>query len=386
MKWLLIFALGTTTFAQIKLEGDGAPPPQVVHAKMENISAASGFKNVFDQAVKRSGPHWIGYSVAATPKSRMICCFENLRQAQHVNGRDCLGCKLEKNDGHFMNSGDGHDLSRAPSRAVYVLYRADQGRVMRIRTFTPDCQLDVGGLPLLWLENVPSGESLALLESFAHVTDPSVARKSDDDDDDDDDDPKGKGSFRMADEALEAIALHDDPAADRLLEAFLAPSQPLKLRKQAAFWAGNERGRSGFEMLKRIVPNDQDVRFRREGTFALSQSSEEQEAIQILIAMAHKDVDPDVREQAIFWLAQKASHEAAKAVTDAAENDPESSVRKKAVFALSQMPADQGVPLLIQYAQRHKDPLVRKEAIFWLGQSGDPRALDFLEKLLLSKK
>ena len=385
MKWLLILALGATTLAQIKLEGDSAPPPQVVNAKMETISAASGFRNLFDQAVKRSGPHWIGYSVAATPKSRMICCFENFRQAQHVSGSDCLGCKLEKNNGHFVNSGDGHDMSRAPSRAVFVLYRADQGEVMRIRTFTPDCQLDAGGLPLVWLQNVPPADSLALLESFAHIQTAAAARKTDDDDDDDDD-PKGKGSFHRADEALEAIALHDDPAADRILEAFLAPNQPLKLRKQAAFWAGNERGQRGFELLKRIVPTDQDDRFRREGTFALSQSSEEKEAIQVLITMAHKDADPDVREQAIFWLAQKASREAAKAVTDAAENDPESSVRKKAVFALSQMPADQGVPLLIQYAQSHKDPLVRKEAIFWLGQSGDPRALDFLEKILLSKK
>jgi len=49
---------------------------------------------------------------------------------------------------------------------------------------------------------------------------------------------------------------------------------------------------------------------------------------------------------------------------------------------LSQMPQDQGVPLLIQTAENNRNPVVRKEAIFWLGQSGDSRALDFIESVL----
>ena len=41
---------------------------------------------------------------------------------------------------------------------------------------------------------------------------------------------------------------------------------------------------------------------------------------------------------------------------------------------------------LIKYAKTHKDPVVRKEAIFWLGESKDPRALDFLEQVVLGKQ
>ena len=46
------------------------------------------------------------------------------------------------------------------------------------------------------------------------------------------------------------------------------------------------------------------------------------------------------------------------------------------------MPGDEGVPLLIQVARTNRNPAVRKQAIFWLGQSKDPRALDFIEKIL----
>ena len=39
---------------------------------------------------------------------------------------------------------------------------------------------------------------------------------------------------------------------------------------------------------------------------------------------------------------------------------------------------------LIELAKNHRNPAVRKEAIFWLGQSGDPRALDLIERILKS--
>ena len=64
---------------------------------------------------------------------------------------------------------------------------------------------------------------------------------------------------------------------------------------------------------------------------------------------------------------------------------PEIDNGKKAVFGISQLPPDEGVPLLIELAQTHSHPKVRKQAMFWLGQSGDQRALDFFERILLGR-
>jgi HEAT repeat protein len=374
---LAVLLLSAVAFAQTtKLEGDPNPEPKFINAKLEYASAANGLKPVFDQAVQRAGAHWIGYSVPAVPKSRFICCFDSYDGWRQRNGC-CSGCRLEREGGTFVNSDGGTCVNPEPVRAILVLFRAENGQVGKIRPYTPDCGLDAGNLPVIWIRDVKPRDSLALLEGFTKGASGDL---------DDGNDWDGKKSKRVANGALQAIALHADPEADRILERMLTANQPIGLRKQAAFWAGNERGRAGFEILKRIVPSDSDARFRREATFALSQSSEEHDAILELIAMAHKDSDTEVREQALFWLAQKASRQASKAITDAVENDPETRVRKKAVFALTQMPEDQGVPLLIKYAQSHKDPVVRKEAIFWLGQAKDPRALDFISQLLLSKK
>jgi HEAT repeats len=368
---LIALILAVSAFAQVKLEGDPNPQPKLVNAKLETVSAASGLKPAFDAAVRRSGPHWIGYSVASVPKSHFICCFDSWDRWKETSGC-CSGCKLEREGGNsFINSNGGTCVNQEPQKAVLVLFRADSGTVSRIRSFTPDCGLDAGNLPVIWLQDVKSSESLALLDGF-------VQRWSGDKEDRDD--------KKLANGALQAIALHADPGADRILERLLSSNQPAKVREEVAFWTAEERGRPGFEMLKRIVAKDPDARFRREATFALSQSSEQHDAALELISMARNDTDTEVRGQALFWLAQKAGRDAGKAISDAIENDPESKVREKAVFALSQMPKDEGVPLLIKYAKTHKDPRVRKQAIFWLGESRDPRALDFLEQVVLGKQ
>ena len=65
-----------------------------------------------------------------------------------------------------------------------------------------------------------------------------------------------------------------------------------------------------------------------------------------------------------------------------ATNDPNEQIRKSAVFALSRLPSDEAATQLIAVADSSKDPVVRRQAIFWLGQSNDPRALEYLTKLL----
>jgi len=246
---------------------------------------------------------------------------------------------------------------------MLVLLRLEGRAPGRLRTFSTDCTIDAGGLPVFWLTDVRPSESVALLEGF--ISDPAFDRKH-----------KENGG-----PALGAIALHDDPRADAVLERSVAPGNPERLRKQAAFWLGNARGRRGYEVLKSLAAKEESPEVRRHVTFALSQS-DVPESIDTLITMARHDASSSVRGQALFWLAQKAGKKAGPAIEDAIRDDPETDVKRKAVFALTQMPKDEGIPLLIEVARTNRNPAVRKQAIFWLGQSKDPRALDFIEKIL----
>jgi HEAT repeat protein len=252
-----------------------------------------------------------------------------------------------------------------PSTEFFVLLRVPggqvgSGRVEKVRPFSADCALDAGGLTVHWLSGVTAEQSISYLTKFTE---------------------ERVGESKKGDEPLVTIALHNSPLADTTLERLMTPSHSEHLREQAAFWLASSRGRKGFELVRQAVRTDKDDAFLEHATFALS-TSKEPEAQDELIRMARSDSRAKVREQALFWLAQKAGMKVSKTITDAIDNDPDTDVKKKAVFALSQMPENEGVPLLIQQAQNNRNPSVRKEAMFWLGQSGDPRALDFIESVL----
>jgi HEAT repeat protein len=81
-------------------------------------------------------------------------------------------------------------------------------------------------------------------------------------------------------------------------------------------------------------------------------------------------------------MANKGGKRVSEDLRTIATNDPNDQIRKSAVFALSRLPGDEAATQLIAVADSSKDPMVRRQAIFWLGQSNDPRALDYLTKLL----
>jgi HEAT repeat protein len=343
------------------------------NATVERHSAAPGlertFRSIVDRApVKPGDSYWIAYTVPVVNGDRVMCCFDSDNSTWSRGGvfvgrgdRCCGGCRLEPGTRDPVATGASQRLGPAAvpleSSRFSIFYRIVGGTLERVRVFSEQCAVDAGGRVVHWLDDVKPAESVALLMSM------TAADK------------------RVLEGAITAIALHDDPSADAALDALVARDRPDSVRKKAAFWMGQARGRRGFETLRRLVADDPSVAFRKSAVFALSQT-DEPEAIPAVITIARKDVSPEVRGEALFWLGQKAGRKAAEAITDAIENDPETAVKKKAVFALSQLPKDEGVPLLIQVAKTNRNPAVRKQAIFWLGQSRDARALAFFEEVL----
>ena len=330
-----------------------AQAPRVVNAAVQERVVAGPFESFFQGLVQQQAKAaWIGYPVPAVRGHRAGCCG---------GGESCVvgPCYLEGRP-PTTSGADDRTVKLEGDAALLVLFRVENQQVGKIAIFSPECQLDAGGLPFFVLNGVAPADSVRLLATFARTTasPPRVART-----------------------AVTALALHADAAADSALEQLVAASQPMEIRKQAALWLGVARGDRGFEVLRAAVERDPSADFRKQATMALSQSPAPG-AIDTLIRMAKADSDPSVRGQALFWVAQKAGKKAAGAITDAIANDPETQVKERAVFALAQLPKDEGVPLLINVARSNRDPRVRERAMFWLGQSKDPRAVAFFEEVL----
>jgi hypothetical protein len=311
----------------------GAQPKLLVNAKLDTRSAAAGLEQEFRPLVAaQPQPGWIAYSV---PTNR-------------VN----LGCDYVR-DG-WSQPGVIH--LEPPDHAV-ILFRVDGGVVERIRTLSPDCEIDAGDLPVHWLVDVKPAESVALLDTFASQRE------------------------RFMDGAMSAIAAHADPAADAALERFLGPSQPESVRLRAVNWLGNMRGRRGFDMLKNVIAGDPSDRVRERAMATLG-NRKEPGALDLLMSIARKDGNPRMRMQALSALDRHSGAKVLGTLKEAIESDPEPQVKRRAVSALGSMPDGEGVPLLIQLAMATSDTDVRKQAMNSLGQSRDGRAIGFFEEVL----
>ncbi len=363
--WLFFFALAPAV---------ASAQPRLVNGKLEQRAVTQGLeREVRALAVGAREPVWIGYAVPVVAGDHHICCSGD----SWNGGACCDGCALEasgtRHEGTTVRSGeasrDPRPVPLESSDQLFVLLRAENGQVGKVRVFSADCALDAGGRTLYWLAGIRPADSVAYLAALVDQAKPIEEHE------------RGE---RLWHHAVMAIALHADPSASRALERFVGAGQPLAVRKQAAFWLASARGAEGFEAVRRAFGEEADAAVRKAFVFPIS-ISREPDAVNALIAAARDDRSPAVRGEALFWVAQKAGKKAAAAIGQAITDDPDTEVKKRAVFALSQLPKDEGVPKLIEVAKTNRNAAVRKQAIFWLGQSHDPRALAFFEQVLLGR-
>jgi HEAT repeat protein len=347
-----------------------AQQPKVSNAQ---VSVRSG-ANLQQEVAGTQAATWIGYSVPIVRR-------------MHTNWNDNVA-RLEGEPGPDDVISDPKPGDPKPT--TVVLLRVTNGKVERVQVEEPEREIDGGGLPFVWLNDVRPAESVRVLTSAVEA---SVA------------DMPGPGTERdvakvqerrvrrVQDSGVLAIGLHDTPEATPALRKFTVTTYPAAVREKAAFWLANERGREGFEAVRDLLRSDKDDAFRTKLVFDLTlvKGDAKKDATDELLSLAKNEPSAKVKSQALFWLAQEAGKKAAGSTSDArivrtlgesAKSDPEAAMRKSAVFALSRLPEEQGVPELIQVASTAKDASTRREAIFWLGRAKDPRALAYLEKVV----
>jgi hypothetical protein len=311
-----------------------AQPKLLVNAQLKTQPAASGLESVFRGLLAaQPQPAWIAYPVPSTRTGN-------------------TGCEYVRDS--FTTAGVVH---LEPPDHVVMLYRVEANAVNRIRSLSPDCEIDAGGLPVYWLTGVQPAQSVALLASFLPQRD------------------------RLGDSMIGAIAQHADASADQVLEKLVAPGQPESVRSRAVTWLGSARGRSGFETLKRLIANDADERVREQAVNALA-TSKEKDAPELLVSIAQSDKSPKLRQQAVSAMSRKRDASVAPILAKVIETDPDLQVKRRAVSALNSLPDGEGIPALIQLIKTTRDPEIRKHAISTLGQSRDPRAVTFFEEVL----
>jgi hypothetical protein len=232
-----------------------AQAPPVQNAQMETRSAAAGLESVMRQAISapRADPAWVGYSVSAVPGRPQTCWSEPYAATVHLEG----------------------------PREFYILYRIHENRIDRIRTFSPDCVIDAGNAPFLWLTQVNPAESVKFLAE-------------------------------MPDRALGAIAIHAVPEAQQFLLQTARTSQSTHQRGQALEWLARTAPPQVSEpAIQEAIDKDPSSEVKRRAVSALYEIPHS-EGIPRLLSLARDSRNPTLQKQAMFWLGRSKDPRAQK--------------------------------------------------------------------------
>jgi HEAT repeats/PBS lyase HEAT-like repeat len=358
------------------------PPSRIVRPALEAAPLPARFEWALAEAAK-SGPAtgaWIGYSIERLMEENShIGSFRGGRISQEptvadvLAGRAALAPSPESGDEVRKAAKaalDDLDRKGKPEKKVLkeigVFLRYKGGRTPALADVSLsnlDLAFDFEALPLYWLGKAQDAESLPLIEKLY----------------------AGSREDEAHEGLLAAAGCHGTPS---LVVPFLAGvvggNEPDELRRDAAFWIGQQHDAEGLRILVKAARTDRSEDVREGAVFAISQV-ELPAAVDEIIALARSAERADVRKKAVFWLGQMASAKAGPTLEEFARKDGDIEVREQAVFALSQLPDNQGVEPLIKLAKTHPDPRLRKKAVFWLGECDDPRALETLIAIIKGK-
>jgi hypothetical protein len=184
----------------------------LVNAKVERRTLNQALAREVQAIADRNVPAWIGYRVPMARRTDAGPWDVGSR------GR----CRLE------------------PPTELVMLARVEARAVTELRSVAVDCDIDAGGMPLVWLEGVDSDDSVAWLASFVNSAPSPLPRNI-----------AGDGPARLANAALGAIAQHGEGVL-RLID--IARSHPnVDMRRRAMTWLGRSRDPRAVDFFAQIL-------------------------------------------------------------------------------------------------------------------------------------
>jgi hypothetical protein len=234
----------------------GAQP--VVNARVERRTVAPPLAREIQAAVDRGAATWIGYSVPILRRADGA-----LRSTEWCCGR----CRLE------------------PPTMLVVLARAEGRILQEVRSLSVDCDVDAGGMPLVWLEGVNADDSVAWLTSLVQGA------------------PAGRPLDRLANAALAALAQHAAPAAAAPLVQLARSGSTTATRSRALALLAQRAADEALPTIAAAIEQDPDKEVRRQAVASLGRMPGGAGILRLMdLARTHQD--PEVRRQAMLSLGQ----------------------------------------------------------------------------------
>jgi hypothetical protein len=244
------WALAALALASCPLHAQG----RIVGAATETRRVTQALDQEVARLVARGSDAWLAYRVPAVATTRQMC--------------------------------GGSHVVLEYSTEIAVMARIERSVISRLRVFTPECDVDAGSVPLIWLEGVVPDDSARWLASLA------TAHPEDHD-----------WQARVAEPAVGGLSLHTGDAAVRALIVLARDDQRTSMRNRALLALGQRAGQQAAAAIADAVERDPEAAVKRTAVQALARLPKD-EGVPLLIDVARTSHSADARREAMVRLGQ----------------------------------------------------------------------------------
>ena len=254
--------LGAAALTLTLLPGLAAAQGRIAGVSTETRRATQSLDREIGTLAARKTALWAAYRVPTTANARQLC-------------------------------GGSHVVLES-STQITIMVKLEAGEARRLRVFTPECDVDAGTVPLVWLEGITPDDSANWLAGLVRSKETDRDWRS-----------------RMADPALSALTLHTGDAAVRLLIAMARDDVRVDVRSRALMSLAQRAGEQSVAAITNAIDRDPEVEVKRTAVRALSQLPKD-EGVPLLIQVAQSNKTPEVRREAMLRLGQSNDARAVK--------------------------------------------------------------------------
>jgi len=198
-----------------------------------------------------------------------------------------------------------------------------------------------------------------------------------------------KGEWRdyaMGDDQEQAIFAISQRSGDRrAIEALRGYARrtdiPSDLRADAIFWISQNPNAGGAEYLIELYPQLEDPELRERAIFGIAQSGGDEARDWLLERVRDDRESVEARKNALFWAGQIGG-DIIEQLQGLYGTLDDREMKEQLIFVASQDGGRASVDFLMEVARGEEDGELRENAIFWLGQTDDPRVPEFLLSLV----
>jgi len=241
-------------------------------------------------------------TAAATETKRVTQPIDAELRALASRGTVWVAYRVKTLPNAMQRCGGSHVLLDA-STELTLMGKVERGELQRLRVFTPECDVDTGSVPLIWLDGVRADDSVRWLADLIRSVGPTFRSGEFD------------STSQVVSPALTALAVHPGNLATRTLVDLARNDTRADIRRRALPALADRADQQAVGAITAAIQQDPELGVKKQAVAALGRLPADQ-GVALLIDVARTNKSRELQREAMQWLGRSNDPRAVKFFED----------------------------------------------------------------------